>query len=72
LDKQEMNSFQIKEAKKVEPGQDLIQKNMKLISNVFNKEVLRKSFLKKWKNSIMKYIQSRMGKYFPPVWYRDE
>jgi len=48
-----MNSFQIKEAKKVEPGQDLIQKNMKLISNVFNKEVLRKSFLKKWKNSIM-------------------
>lgn len=19
-----------------------------------------------------KYIQSRMGKYFPPVWYRDK
>jgi len=51
--KLETNTFKIEEAKKAELDQDLIQKNMKSNSFVFNKGVLRKNFMKKWKNSIM-------------------
>jgi hypothetical protein len=48
-----MNTFRIEGAKKVELVQDSIPKNMKLNSFVFKIEVLSKSFMKKWKNSIM-------------------
>jgi len=48
-----MNIFQIEEAKKAELNLDLIQKNTKLNSIVYNKRVLRNHFMKKWKNSIM-------------------
>ena len=51
--KPEKNISKIEGAKKVEHDQELILKNMKLNSFVFNKGVLRKSFMKKWKNSIM-------------------
>ena len=53
LDRLEMNIFQIEEAKKAELNLDLIQKNTKLNSIVYNKRVLRNHFMKKWKNSIM-------------------
>ena len=53
LDRPEKNTCQTEEAKKVAPNQDLILKNTKLNFIVFNKRVLRKSFMRKWKNSIM-------------------
>jgi len=55
----ETSTYLIEEAEEVEQGQDLIQKNMKSNSFVFNTRVLSQSCMRQWKNSIRRKILSQ-------------